>query len=210
MSRPEGTTTRLLLVRHGEVDPRWRGTIYGRLDVPLSERGLEQSELVAAALEGEPLDAVISSGLQRAEAAAALIRATRPGLERVDDPGLLELDRGEWAGRAIRDLERESPELMAAWRASRGAMAAPGGEEPEALAGRVRGALARIAAAHPGRTVAVVAHLWVVRSALTACLGLSMSQSGRLGLPPGGICELEWPSSGSAAGGFPRLLAMGR
>ncbi len=203
-------STRLLLVRHGEVDARWRGTIYGRLDVSLSERGLEQSGLVAAALAAEPIERVVSSGLQRAEAAAAMIRASRPTLARRDDARLLELDRGAWAGRPIVDLESEAPEAMARWRSVRGAMGAPGGEEPEALAVRVREALDELATEHSGQTVAVVAHLWVVRSALAACLGLPMARSASLGLPPGGICEVLWPAAGWASGRGPQLVRLGR
>lgn len=210
MNTPSPKSVRLLLVRHGEVEARWRGTIYGRLDVPLSERGLEQSQLVADALREESLDAVVSSGLQRAEAAAALLRKGRPELSRVDDPRLTELDRGAWAGRRIVDLEREAPEAMERWRATRGAIGVPGGEDPADLAARTRPAFDDLAARFQGGAVAVVAHLWVVRSALVACLGLPMSRSSQVGLPPGGICELDWPASGVRAGVAPRLIRLGR
>ena len=209
MSVPSQEPLRLLLVRHGEVEERWRGTIYGRLDVPLSERGLLQSRLVAEALAAERLDAVVSSGLQRAEAAAAFLRAARSGLERRDDPRLTELDRGLWAGRRIEDLSREEPAAMARWRASRGAMQAPGGEAPEDLAARTRPVFDGLADRYSGGTVAVVAHLWVVRSALTACLGLPMAASARIGLPPGGLCELAWPSAEGRVRRAPRLIRLG-
>ncbi len=197
---------RLILVRHGEVEERWRGTIYGRLDVPLSDRGMEQSRLVAEVLQHEPLDAVVSSGLQRAEAAAALIRSTRLGIERADDPRLTELDRGDWAGRQISELTQVDPQAMERWTSTRGAIQAPGGESPAALAARTRPAFEELARRFEGGTVAVVAHLWVVRSALAAALGLPMSRSSQLGLPPGGICELAWPS---APGASPRLVRLG-
>ena len=214
MTPPQQPTTTLLLARHGEVDAAWRGTVYGRLDVPLSELGLRQSALVAEALGSRSLDAVVSSGLRRAEAAAALVRAAliragQPALDREDHGGLLELDRGDWAGRKIAELAREEPAAMDAWRAARGAVAAPGGEDPSELALRVRRALDELAGRHPGGTVAVVAHLWVVRAAVTCALGLEMKRSGRIGLPPGGLCELEWPVEGVAAGRRPRLVRLG-
>lgn len=209
MSVPSHEPLRLLLVRHGEVEERWRGTIYGRLDVPLSERGLLQSRLVADALAEERLDAVVSSGLQRAEAAAALIRAGRPDLERQDEPRLTELDRGLWAGRRIEDLALDEPAAMERWRASRGAMQAPGGEAPQDLAARTLPVFDGLADRYPGGTVAVVAHLWVVRSALTACLGLPMAAAARIGLPPGGLCELAWPSAEVGGERAPRLVRLG-
>ena len=81
-----------------------------------------------------------------------------------------------------------------------------GGESPAALAARTRPAFEELARRFEGGTVAVVAHLWVVRSALAAALGLPMSRSSQLGLPPGGICELAWPS---APGASPRLVRLG-
>lgn len=198
-------TTRLLLARHGEVDEAHRGTIYGRLDVPLSAVGLGQSAALAAALADTPLDAVVSSGLSRAEAAAALARRGR-GLPRQDDPRLVELDRGRWAGQGLAALASEDPEGFARWGATRGALRAPGGEAPEELQARVVPALTDWAARHPGGTVLVVAHLWVVRAAVAWALGLPMAVSPRIGLQPGGLVALDWPVGGSER---PSLVALG-
>ena len=48
-----GTNTRVWLVRHAEVAPEYHGVAYGAADVPLSERGREQSQAVARSFEGE-------------------------------------------------------------------------------------------------------------------------------------------------------------
>ena len=189
------TSTRLLVARHGEVHRRWRRSVYGRMDVELSGMGLEQSRRLGVELAGVPLDAVVSSGLQRAEAAAAQVRAHQPAgsLARVDDSRFVELDRGDWAGRTVDELERDEPEAYASWITQRGAIRAPGGESPSDVAQRVLPAFDDWAAAHPGGSVLVVAHLWVVRSAVAAALGLPMERSGSLALPPGGICSFLWP-----------------
>lgn len=196
--------TRLLVARHGEVHGRWRRSVYGRLDVELSDVGLEQSRRLGEELAGLHLDAVVSSGLQRAEAAAAAVRARRPAgtLERQDDPRFLELDRGDWAGRTVDELEREDPAAYASWMAERGAVRAPGGESPSDVAQRVLPAFDDWADRHPGGSVLVVAHLWVVRSAVAAALGVPMHRSGSLMLPPGGICSFLWPVSGGTASGL--------
>ncbi|MEM6572199.1 MAG: histidine phosphatase family protein, partial [Planctomycetota bacterium] len=172
------TSTRLLLIRHGEVHERWRGTIYGRLDVELSERGLEQSRRIGEAFRGDPIDLVVTSGLQRAEAAAAALREGLPGLERHDDPRLLELDRGDWAGRGLDEIQASEPEAFREWQLRRGAVRAPGGEDPGEVPGRVVPAIADwVARAPDGGMVAVVAHLWVVRSVVATVLGMPMARS---------------------------------
>ncbi|MEM9801032.1 MAG: histidine phosphatase family protein [Planctomycetota bacterium] len=188
------TTTRLILVRHGEVDARWRGTLYGRLDVELSERGLAQSRRIAEVLKDRAIDAVVSSGLARAEAAAAALRRDRPHLERIDDERFLELDRGDWAGRPIEEIRRDDPERYEEWVSRRGAVRAPGGEDPEDVARRTVPAFADWAGRAAGGTVAICAHLWVVRSALAHALAVPMARSSQLGWPPGGLCELDWPA----------------
>jgi len=189
----------LLLARHGEVDARWRGTVYGRLDVPLSQRGRQQSALLADALRSVPLAFVVSSGLERAEVAAGLVRDGRPGLAPEVDPRFVELDRGDWAGRAIEDLRREDPAAIERWVASAGAVRAPGGESPADVQARTLPAFgdwARRAAESPEGAGLVVAHLWVVRSAVAHALGVPMDRSGSLRLPPGGVVELRWPAAG--------------
>lgn len=205
MTRPR--TTRLILARHGEVDERWRGTIYGRLDVELSDRGREQSERIASSLGHVDLDHVVSSGLQRAEAAAAALRASRPELGRTDDPRFLELDRGDWAGRTLDDIRAADPEGFAEWERLRGAVRAPNGESPADVARRTVPAFQDWATRAAGGAVAIVAHLWVVRSAAAFALGLPMARCARIGCPPGGIIELDWPVE--PAGGAPRLIRLG-
>ncbi len=203
-------TTRLIVARHGEVAERWRGTVYGRLDVELSPRGLEQSRRIGAALRDLPIDAVVSSGLQRAEAAADdVARQRREALsvhgrsegpsevpERASDSRFLELDRGDWAGVTLADLAVRDPQGHRAWLDARGALRAPNGESPDDVALRTVPAFADWASRFPGGVVVVIAHLWVVRSAVAHCLGLPMARSGELLLPPGGVCEFDWPAGG--------------
>ncbi len=205
--------TRLLVARHGEVHGRWRRSVYGRLDVELSGVGLRQSRRLGEELSGVSLNAVVSSGLQRAEAAAAAVRELQPGggMARVDDPRFLELDRGDWAGRTVDELERDEPEAYARWMDQRGAVQAPGGESPSDVARRVLPALDDWSSRYPGGTVLVVAHLWVVRSAVAAALGLPIERSGSLALPPGGICSFLWPveATGESQPKLPVLTSFG-
>lgn len=200
---------RVYLIRHGEVDEAWRERIYGRLDVPLSRRGLEQAQRVAELLAGTPLQAVVSSGLARAEAAAACLRATRPTLARVDDPELIELDRGPWAGRSKSELRAADPEGLARWERSRGVLGPDGGETIEALAARALPALERHAAQHVGHALAIVAHLWICRAAVCHALGLPWTRAAQVAVPPGGFVVLDWPMPGVTVAARPELVALG-
>jgi broad specificity phosphatase PhoE len=202
---PRAATTRLYVVRHGEVAEHWHDRLYGRLDVPLSARGEAQCALIAAALAPVALDAVVSSGLQRAEAAAACVRASRPTLARRDEPAFLELDRGPWAGRTKAELGAADPAGFARWERSRGVLGPAGAETVEALAARALPAFGALAAQHAGGAVAIVAHLWITRAAVCTALGLDWARAAQVALPPGGFVVLDWPVDG----GRPELIALG-
>ena len=60
-------------IRHGESTYNAEGRIQGQSDVPLSQLGLRQSEAVAAALAGLPVEAIYSSPLERASQTAARV-----------------------------------------------------------------------------------------------------------------------------------------
>ena len=198
--------TRVLLARHGEVDARHRGTIYGRLDVELSDAGLRQSRAMADSLSGIHLDAVISSGLRRAEAAAAFFRGPR-GLPRADDVRLLEMDRGAWAGVALSEMRERDPESYRLWVRRKGAVAGPGGESPADVAARVVPAIGALAAAHAGGRILIVAHMWVVRAAVCHALEIPMDRSPAIALQPGGLVALDWPAGPATE--RPRLVQLG-
>ena len=56
----------LYCVRHGRSSYNAAGRVQGQSDVPLSDFGRRQSEAVARALAGSPIDALYSSPLRRA------------------------------------------------------------------------------------------------------------------------------------------------
>lgn len=190
-------SSRLILVRHGEVEAAWRGRIYGCLDVPLSEHGRREGLRVARALEGADLRAVVSSGLARTEQIAACLRERR-GLVRIDDPALRELERGEWAGRTRQELEARWPGAWAAWFANPATECPPGGESLSALLRRVQPRVDHWTRAHPRRTVALITHGWVVRVLVCHVLGAPLDIAPRLDVRTGDITLIRWPAEPGA------------
>lgn len=149
--------TALLLIRHGETRWNQEGRIQGWRDSPLTVAGIAQAQLLAARLAHERLDRLYTSDLGRARATAAPI-AARLGLEVEIDPGLRERAYGVLEGCTWPEAERAYPEAHARVAARDPEFVVPGGESARAFHARVVEALARIAAEHRGRRVAVVAH----------------------------------------------------
>jgi 2,3-bisphosphoglycerate-dependent phosphoglycerate mutase len=169
--RPPGACE-LLLVRHGESAPAREGDpfplVNGHGDPPLDPD--DQAERVADRLAHEPITAIYVSNLRRtAETAAPL--AARLGLEPRIDPDLREVYLGEWEGGSFRKHVVEGHPVAQRMYAEQRWDVIPGAEPGEAFAARVRGAIERIAAAHPDETVAVVSHGGVIGQILADACG---------------------------------------
>lgn len=167
----------LLLVRHGQSTWNAEGRWQGSADPPLSDLGRTQAE--AAAPAAAPVDAVVSSDLERARVTAELMAAAL-GVGPVGiDAGLRERDVGEFTGLTRAEIEGRFPGVLASLNAS---IASDGrfGETPDALNTRVLAALWRVAEAHDGRRVLVVTHGGVVRS-LERSLGIEPDPLPNLG-----------------------------
>lgn len=198
-------TTLVYLLRHGEVDPAWRGRIYGGLDVELSDGGRAEARASAALLEDAPVERVISSPLCRARYSADRIAEPR-GLDVIECDGLREIDRGTWAGLTFEQLEERDPGAHARWLADPVNSRPPDGESLGDLAERVVRALRNAIDDHPAgapRVAAVTAHGWVVRTLLCAALGIPMEAAERLRMRTGSVHAIAW-----SAGAPRRLLGL--
>jgi broad specificity phosphatase PhoE len=170
-------TTTILLARHGESDwnhsKRWQGFA----DRPLTDLGRRQAAELAQHLEDTELDAVYSSDLQRARETAEIVAETK-GLTVETTPDLREVDVGSWSGLTRAEAETRYPELYARW--LQGGEGWEDGETYTQLGERVIPAIHRIAKAHEGERVLVVAHGGTIRAVHAAALGVDIHSYRRI------------------------------
>lgn len=174
--------TRILAIRHGETAWNVEGRIQGQLDVPLDATGRWQVRRLALALAEEDIAAVYSSDLLRAfETAQAVARGRDEPI--VTDVGLRERGFGEFEGLSYAEINRRWPEMAERWRRRDPDFGAPGGETLRDFHDRTIAAATRLAARHPGRTIALVAHGGVMDSLYRAAarLALDAPRSWQLG-----------------------------
>ncbi|MFN3788686.1 histidine phosphatase family protein [Massilia sp.] len=173
---PTAPTT-VLLIRHGETAWNAEKRLQGHLDIALNAEGERQAALLGAALAAEPIDHIISSDLQRARQTAEAIARVR-GAQVGIDPALRERCYGGFEGLLYSEIAVRFPREFAAWQARDvDAELPPGtnqGESFRAFFERVSAAIARHVAAHPGKTLALVAHGGVLECAYRAALGLPL------------------------------------
>jgi 2,3-bisphosphoglycerate-dependent phosphoglycerate mutase len=154
---PLDSSTRILAIRHGETAWNRDTRIQGHLDIPLNEFGLAQASRLTEALQSETLDAVYCSDLARARQTAQGLAASA-GLPLHEEAGLRERSFGIFEGLTWQEIALRWPEQSLRWRQRDAEFGAEGGETLAAFYARCIAMITRIAAAHPGQTVVIVAH----------------------------------------------------
>jgi broad specificity phosphatase PhoE len=106
----------ILLVRHGETEWNRQRRHQGRLDSPLTERGIAQARAIGALLRSLPEAAaapIVASPQGRARRTAEIIRDELGGSDALTiDDRLREHSVGSWDGRTYREIEAEAPGIF--------------------------------------------------------------------------------------------------
>ena len=153
-------------LRHGETEWNAEGRWCGCTDVPLSNEGRRQAQLLALRMKPILVEALYSSPLGRALETARLV-GQAVGREPWVDQRLIELNYGAWEGRTFEEVKRTMPALYQAWDADPAHVAPPEGETGVQLIERVTPFLAELAQKYQRGNVVVVCHRTVCR--LIAC-----------------------------------------
>ena len=151
------SSTRILAVRHGETAWNRETRIQGHIDIPLNPIGLLQARRLGEALQDEKIDAIYSSDLTRArQTAEAIARTTGAPLHL--DVALRERAFGSFEGLTFDEITTRWPEQAVRWRKRDLDFSADGGETIPAFYARCVSSVERLARAHPGQTLVIVAH----------------------------------------------------
>lgn len=167
--------TRVYLVRHGEAEGNLYRRLHGQYDSNLTENGLRQVAALEERFRAIHLDAVYSSDLRRCKKTARGLYEHK-GLPLHLEPGLREMNMGQWEDHPWGELGRRDPERLRAFQTCSPAFRAPGGESYEELRRRVSGAILRLAARHEGETIGLSTHYIALRSALSVFHGYRVEE----------------------------------
>jgi broad specificity phosphatase PhoE len=187
------TTTRLILVRHGETQANREMRYIGRRNDALTEQGQIQARQIVEALAPLPVAAVYSSPLERAYHTARPIAAHHHLEVQVMDE-LRESDFGLWEGLSRAEViarSSQDAEHLQAWLRDT-TLAPPDGESIDAMHKRVRTAVEQLAQAHADQTIVLVSHVGPIKALLCAALGAPTSTIFRIFLDPATISVVDW------------------
>jgi probable phosphoglycerate mutase len=161
----------VVLVRHGETAWSRSGRHTGRTDVPLTDAGVRNAELLAPRLERRHFAGVFTSPLSRAAETCRLAGLGEKAQVREE---LLEWDYGEYEGITTPQIRESRPDWYL-WRDG-----CPGGEQPRDVGARADRVIAAIADAD--QDVALFAHGHILRVVAARWIGLGPEAGALLAL----------------------------
>jgi len=185
----------VLLVRHGLT--AGTGTVLtGRTaGIPLDDRGREQAAALAARLAAVPLDAIITSPLERCRQTADAIAFARNGhpLAIQEDERLAEVRYGDWTGQPLKRLVKDP--LWRVVQAHPSGAAFPG-DDGESMAdvqhravGAVREWNARLG---KNATYLICSHGDVIKSLIADSLGMHLDLFQRIQVDPCSLTAIRY------------------
>lgn len=183
----------IILVRHGETEWNRLGIFQGRSDVPLNANGIKEAHVLAGALKKESLSTIYCSPLVRAKETAQIIQQFHPSVSFVEEPGLMEMDLGDFDGMKASDWAQQFPEFREVWQKKPSSLKMPGGECLQDVQKRALGTLSRITTQHlPGETLLVCSHNFVIISIRCLALGIPLDDFRKVKQKTGSFHTLFW------------------
>jgi broad specificity phosphatase PhoE len=174
---PVPSATRLLLIRHAEVEARYQGVFGGRIDMELSPRGHQQAAALAKHLRQRSFSAIYASPMKRVQQTLAPLLvngAPKP----VILPDLREVDFGDWTGLAWDEVQAKFGISAFDWLEQLECDGIANAEYAETLQERVEPCLRQILADHCGQQVAVFCHGGIIRVVLGILLRWPLARMG--------------------------------
>lgn len=166
-------------LRHGECQG---GEIFrgSGSDVALTDNGWQQMRNSVQGVSG--WDSIISSPLQRCQGFAAE-QSQRLAIPMVENSSWREIHFGDWEGRIIADVWKESPDLVANYFKDPYASTPHNGEPFVDVAERLQAAWDALLTEHRNQHVLVVQHGGTIRILLALILGMPATAMNQFEVP---------------------------
>lgn len=183
--------TLVLVVRHGLTASTGTALTGWTPGISLDDRGRAQARAVGARLAALPIDAIISSPLDRCQETAQAIAAAREGtpLPVQIDERVGEVHYGDWTGQPLKRLAKDPLWRVVQAHPSAVRFPGPGGESMAGMQARAVGAV-RDWNERLGRDAVYVicSHGDVIKSILADSLGMHLDMCQRIQVDP---CSLS-------------------
>jgi broad specificity phosphatase PhoE len=186
---PVPAATRLLLIRHGEVETRYQKKFGGWIDMNLSPNGRRQARILADYLRSKTIDAIYASPMKRVQQTLAPTLKLN-GHAQTIMASLREINFGDWTGLGWLEVEEQFKFRSHEWLEQIHHHGVPNGENSIVFRKRVEPCLRQILAKHPGENVAIFCHGGVIRMILAILLKLPLPKTNHFDIEYAGITQV--------------------
>jgi broad specificity phosphatase PhoE len=186
---PAPTATRLLLIRHGEVETKYQRKFGGWIDMNLSPNGRRQARVLADYLSHKTIDAIYASPMKRVQQTLAPTLKLN-GHEQTIMAGLREINFGDWTGLGWVEVEQQFKFQSHEWLDEIHSRGVPNGESGKVFRQRVEPCLKQILGRHRGQNVAIFCHGGVIRMILAILLKLPLPKTNHFDIEYAGITQV--------------------
>lgn len=167
----------VLFIRHAETD--MAGTFCGHSNPPINASGRQQIQKLLCALDGEEVECIFTSDLERAASTARAL-ADSLGVPCITKRNLREINFGRWEGLTWQKIQELDVTYARRWTESYPNLPAPGGESFANFKTRVIAEVTEIFNSSDRRQAAVLTHGGVMRVVLQAMCGLAENEAWEL------------------------------
>lgn len=163
---------KMYFLRHGETNENKNKFYYGKLDVSLNEKGIEQSKIAGEGLRDIKFSRIYTSERKRTKETA------EHALEKLDlnvivDSRINEMDFGKFEGKSYVEIQKEFPREYEMWNNNWKEFAPPSGESYKDFYSRIESFMNEIIS-KSDENVLIVTHGGVIRTIYCYVLGGSM------------------------------------
>ena len=168
--------TKVYLIRHAEAEGNLYRRIHGWYDSLITENGYRQIAALEERFRNVSIDAVYSSDLFRTKTTAGAIYKPK-GLELNTRHALREIHLGVWEDMTWAEADRIHSKQLLLFNTNDPRFTCEGGESFAQLRQRVSQAILKIAASHPGKSVAVFSHGMAIRNVIAHFQGIPVEET---------------------------------
>lgn len=186
---PVPAATRLLLIRHAEVEISYQKKFGGWIDMNLSPNGKRQAKVLAGYLKHKTIDAIYASPMKRVQQTLAPTLKLNGHSQTILD-GLREINFGNWTGLGWQEVEKKFKFKSHEWLEQIHHHGVPNGESGIIFRKRVEPCVREILKRHPGQNVAIFCHGGVIRMILAILLKLPLPKTNQFDIEYAGITQV--------------------
>lgn len=182
---------KLFLVRHGESKWNSLKKIQGQQDIPLTDKGIQQANLIGNRLIGKEINKIYSSNLDRAYTTAKII-GNKLKLDVTPMKEFNEINFGIWEGMSYEEIDTKYYDEFILWRKDPEKLHIEGAETLNKLQKRAMDGLDRIIYDNNKDNILIVSHSATIKVMILGLLDIPLSNFKNLTLNNVGLTTIEF------------------